>query len=42
MKRTDPKLKAAVVWGALFVGALFWVTVAMLVVELWSLIAGAF
>lgn len=42
MKRENPKLKAVVIWGALLFGTLFWVTAAMIVIELVSLICAGF
>lgn len=41
-KRTDPKLKAVAIWGALCVGALFWAAVAALVVEMYAILRQAF
>lgn len=42
MKRTDPQLKAVVVWGAILLGVLFWAMAARIVVALAEWIAQAF
>lgn len=42
MKRTDPKLKAAALWGALCFGVLFWASVLALALEMYAILRQAF